>query len=113
MCLKEFAKLSERAPSISGCLELIRMWNIGRLLLRIQRLCLLLPSKQPSKVAELIKTTNAFDALGDLDEEHVVSKQASVTIDAFDSPSNTPLVEKINNLKVRLLSGSLCLLVMM
>ena len=31
-------------------------------------------SKQPSKVAEVITTSNAFDALGDLDEHLVVSK---------------------------------------
>ena len=53
-------------------------------------------SKQPSKVAEVINTANTFDALCELDKEFVVSEQESVTVDAVDSPSNTPIVEKIN-----------------
>ena len=54
----------------------------------------------------MICTSNAFDTLGDLDEEHVVS----LTIDVVDSPSNITIVENINELESQMIEGKLVLL---
>ena len=71
----------------------------------------------------MVKTSNVFDALGNLDEDPIISidsdfdngfgnmdKQASATIDSFSSPGTTPIVEKINKLESQLIERKLVLL---
>ena len=70
-------------------------------------------SKQPSKEAKVVNTSNVFDVLVNLDEDSNVHVEYSAhipssgdTIDSFGSPSTTSLIDKSNNLESQL--GTLC-----